>query len=359
MTLKDISHSRLIHQQIVNPKFTNIKNIVGWMGAIQAQDYNMAKWAIGSRLPYTVDSLIETSIEKAEIIRTHILRPTWHLVSSDDIYWMLMLSAPQIKSATKSRDKNLGITESIYEKSNMLFEKILDGGKQLTRAEIVKEFTRAHLDTESNRLNHFLMRAEIEGIIFSRNSGSNKQTYSLLRENVPHTKTVTRDEALANLAHRYFSSHGPATIQDFSWWSGLSVTESKRALEMVKQGLISETIENQVFWFSSSFSFPEYKKDTLFLLPAFDEFIISYRNRTASIPLEYQNKAFSSNGIFRPVIVANGQVIGIWKRTIKKDEVFLETEWFQSKDIKFKDKILETAKPYGNFLNKKVGINNK
>ncbi len=353
MNFTDISNFRLINQQIADSKFNKIKDIVGWMGALQAQDYTMVKWAIGSRLPGTCDAEIETAVKKADIIRTHILRPTWHFVSADDIYWMLELSSPQINSVTKTRDKDLGITESILKKSNLLFEKLLSGGKELTRKEIVEEFKRANIETENNRFYHLQMHAEIDGILFSRNSSYNNQTFSLLREIVPQTKTYTRDEALAKLATRYFTSHGPATVHDFSWWSGLSIGQSKRALDSISSDFISEEIENQTYWFSHSYA-PTHKKDTLFFLPAFDEFIISYKNRTASIPIEYQNKVFSSNGLFRPVIVVNGQVVGIWKRTIKKDTVFLETEFFQPKNNLILKKINNAAKPFGDFLHKQI-----
>jgi hypothetical protein len=356
MNFRDISNLRLINQQIADSEFNRIKDLAGWMGALQAQDYNGVKWAIGLRVPGTNDAMIEEAIERADIIRTHLLRPTWHFVSSDDIYWVLELSAPQIRSVCKSRDRDLGITGSIIQKSFQLLEKILSGGKRLTRAELREEFKRENIETDDNRLYHFLMHAEINGLIFSRYSGTNRQTYSLLSETVPKTKTFTRDEALANLASRYFRSHGPATVQDFSWWSGLSLTESKRALEINLPDFMSETTENQTFWFSSALTVHKQKEDTLFLLPAFDEFIISYRNRIPSIRTEHQNKAFSSNGIFRPMIVAGGQVIGTWKQTLKKDKVLLETAFFQSTDDGIPDMILNAAKPLSVFFNKQIEL---
>ena len=355
MNLMDISNIRLINQQIVNSKFTNIKDVVGWMGAIQAQDYSMAKWAIGARLPNINESQIEEAIKKVDIIRTHILRPTWHFVSSDDIYWMLELAAPQIMAATKSRDNSLGINESAFQKSNAIFEKVLSGGKQLLREELATELKRLDIATGDNRLYHFLIRAEIDGIIFSRNTG-NKQTFSLLHEIIPKAKSYTRDEALVKLAKKYFKSHGPATIHDFSWWSGLSIGESRKALEMSLPDFISEKIENQTFWFSPSVSSPKSEKDLMFLLPAFDEFLVSYKNRTASISLEYQHKAFTSNGTFRPTIVFNGQVVGIWSRAIKKDKVLLEIELSQRNNEIVKDMILTAATPFGNFSHKQAEV---
>ncbi len=241
MNFTEIANIRLTSQQISSTKLKSVKEIVGWMGAIQAQDYAMAKWAIGIRFPDSTDKLVETAINNGEIIRTHLLRPTWHFVSADDIYWMIDLTAPQIKASLRSRHKELELSENIFMKPEPL----------------------------------------------------------------------TKEEALEKLARRYFSSCCPATLQDFAWWSGLSLIDARIALEMVKADLVSEMIDSQTYW-----------------LPAYDEFLISYKNRTASFLYVNDNKVISSNGIFRPVIVVNGQVAGIWKRTIKNDEVIVKSELF-------------------------------
>jgi len=125
MNSNDIALLRAVNQQIAAPQFKTVKEVVGWMGAVQAQDYNMCKWAVGVRMPGTTDKAVESAIDSGEIIRTHVLRPTWHLVSSADIYWMLELSAPQIKTAMRSRDKGLGLDEVVLKKSNKIIEKLL------------------------------------------------------------------------------------------------------------------------------------------------------------------------------------------------------------------------------------------
>lgn len=326
------------------------------MGALQAQDFNMAKWAIGCRLPHATVAMVDAAVEKAEIIRTHVLRPTWHFVSADDIYWMLELSAPQIKTVGKSRDNALGITESQFQKSNHLLEKALNGGKQLTRAQLTEHFNNGGIELWDNRLYHFLMRAEIEGIIFSKYSGTNKQTYSLLREAHPNTQTFTRDEALAELAKRYFASHGPATVHDFAWWSGLSLTDCRKGLAFVAPHFVTETIDGQTYYLSSAPAKPKQNDNPIHLLPAFDEYLISYKNRTAAIELGHQSKAFSNNGIFKPIIVENGKVVGIWKQTIKKERLLLETDFFQSPNANVGHWMVNAAKPLGAFLNKEVEV---
>jgi hypothetical protein len=356
MNLNEIAILRLVNQQIVTPAFKTVNEVVGWLGAVQAQDYAMSKWAVGVRLPGSTDKTIESALNRGEIIRTHVLRPTWHLVSAADIYWMLELSAPQIKSMARSRDTELGLTEATFSRSNSIIEKALRDGQHLTREEMVKLLAASGFENDNNRVSHLLMRAEIEGIIASGSIKNGKQTYALLPDRIPKTKTLKRDEAAAKLARRYFTSHGPATLKDFVWWSGLPVKECRQAIEDLKTGFVSETFGDETFWFASSVIAPKIEKNHVVVLPAFDEFIISYKSRTASLPFENHIRAVLINGIFRPVIVHNGKVIGIWKRTVKNDKVFLETEYFGSPDELIKDKITAAFASYAHFIGKKPEI---
>jgi len=352
----DIPLLRLINQQILESKFTMAKEVVGWMGAMQAQDFNMAKWAVGSRFMNSTNKLVESAIDDGQIIRTHLLRPTWHFVSADDIHWMLDLTAPRIKASMRSRDKELGLTDEVIRKSNSILENALEGGMHLSREELVAKLEESHIVNDNNRASHVLMRAELDGIICSGKIKNNKQTYTLLSERVPKTTTLNRDEALYLLALKYFTSHCPATLQDFVWWSGLSVVDAKKALEMVKSKFVSETINDQIYWFTSTINISKPNKDLVHLLPAFDEYLISYKDRTASLPLENHIKAVSNNGIFKPIIVINGKVVGIWKRTIKKDKIILETASFQSHNISIQRMIAEASTYYEKFMNKKIEI---
>ena len=356
MDLRGIARARLINQQIAGTKFKTVKEIVQWMGAMQAQDYNMAKWAIGIRLPESTEKMIDEAVGSGEIIRTHILRPTWHFVLPGDINWMLELAAPRFKASFKSRWKAMGLTEVIFKKSNSIIEKVLTKGKHLTREELVSILEKAKIPTKEQKIFHIMFRAELEGIICSGSIKDKKQTYALLKERVPEPKILDREEALANLASRYFTSHGPATLQDFIWWSGLQAKDANQALEMIKSKFISEKIGTQVYWFAKSFSLPKTNKESVYLLPAYDEFIISYKDRSAAIPIENQKKAISNNGIFRPAILINGKVVGIWKRTIEKDKLIVETQFFQSPDKATKHSIKLAAANYGDFLNKKSEI---
>ena len=176
---------------------------------------------------------------------------------------------------------------------------------------------------------------------------------------MPRRKPINKEEALATLAQKYFSSRCPATLQDFVWWSGLTVSHAKKALEMAAPKFIPVTYNSEVYWFTPSFSVPKAPIDEVYLLPAFDEFIISYKDRSAALPKETHKKAVSNNGIFRPVIVVNGQVAGIWKRTVNKDKVALEAVFFESPNKTISSKVKEAAIQYGHYLDKQIEVNIK
>ena len=325
---------------------------------MQAQDYPMARWAIGVRLPGSKYQDIETAIDNADIIRTHLLRPTWHFVSADDIYWLLDLTASQIKTAQSSRDRELELTEPIYSKSNTIIEKALSRGIHLTREEMVAELNKANISTNKNRASHLFARAELEKIICSGPSRNGKPTYALLPERVPKHKEQTKEEGLAELARRYFASRCPATVQDFTWWSGLSAGDARYALELVKTELFHETIEGHTYWIANGKTIHPSSQLSAFLLPTYDEFLISYSERSASIieELEHHMKEISDRGVFRPIIVVNGQVAGIWKRKVKKDSVEMGLEFFAQPDKQITRLIEDATIHFEDFLGKKIEV---
>ncbi|MFZ0599070.1 MAG: winged helix DNA-binding domain-containing protein, partial [Flavobacterium sp.] len=320
MTYQEISHHRLVSQKLYKTTKSLPQEIVHHFGAMQAQDYAMAKWAIGSRCDASEEA-IEEAINSAQIIRTHILRPTWHFVSADDIYWMLDLSGPQVKRIILSDTKKYGYDEKQFDKINSNIEKMLSGNNYLTRDEIMQGLNIKKVSGEyvlSPVL--IMMYAELDGLVCNGKMKGKKNTYTLLEERVtkPPTK-LTKEEGLAKLAKRYFESHGPATLLDFSWWSGFPPTTCKTAINALELQLSSIDIEGQTYWFGNQIFHENYLRESVHFLPAFDEILISYKTREASILLEDQSKAFTNNGIFKPTSLENGKVIGTWKRTIKKD----------------------------------------
>lgn len=353
MKTTEISQIRLASQQVSTSKYKSAKELVSWMGAMQAQDYAMCKWAVGVRTGCR-ETEVQKAIDSGQIIRTHILRPTWHIVSADDIHWILALTAPQVKQFMKSNNKLLGLTDEIFRKSYKLIEKELSKGEHLTREELATILQQSKINTLDTRLSHILGMAELEGILCSGCYKDGKQTYALLAERIPNSIKINKEEALHKLAYRYFISHGPATLADFTWWSGLSVKDAKQAYELIKDDFISETVDEKNYLFHHSFMNIKSKKSSTFLLPAFDEFLISYKDRSASISTEHMRKAFSNNGIFWPVIVVDGQAVGVWKRTAKKDEVRLEVDLFYEINETIGKKIQQHGERFAKFLGKRI-----
>jgi hypothetical protein len=354
MTLSDISFLRIQNQEIQHQRFSLAKDLVAHMGAMQAQDFLMARWAVGLRLQASSDASIVEAYNKGEIIRTHLMRPTWHFVSRDDVYWMLELTAPQIKTLCKSRDRQLELDESIYSRSNAILEKAL-GGVNLNREELTRLYLDANIRTNENRLSHLLMRAELEGIVCNGAIKQNKLTYALLSEKVPVRKLLSREESLVELAMRYFTSHAPATLRDFIWWSGLSVSDARKAVEMIKSDFISETIDGTAYLFCNDQ--PDISQhNSLYLLPAFDELLIGYTNRTATITSTHHPIAITNNGLFRPIIVENGRVTGVWKRVTVKTEVIIEVTYFSGVTESIKTVLEQEIKKQALFLGKEVEL---
>ncbi|MGS2739730.1 winged helix DNA-binding domain-containing protein [Sinomicrobium sp. M5D2P17] len=354
MPQTDIALSRLENQHIAGKRFKTAKDVVKWMGAMQAQDPQMIKWAVGIRLPGTTENIIEEAINRGDLIRTHLLRPTWHLVAAEDLRWILKLTAPNIRTSMRSRNKQLGLTEAIFHKSNHVLQKTLETGKHLSRRELVAELQNAGLPTDDNRSSHLLLHAELEGILCSGGIKDKQMTYALLDERVPAYDVPDRDESLAKLAEIYFTSHCPATVQDFIWWSGLSITDARKATEMIKSGFSAEKIGDTEYLFPIAFSGKTTHMHSIHVLPAFDEFLISYKDRSASLPPKHQHKAVSNNGIFWPVITHRGNVIGTWKRTIKKDKVKIELNYLINPGKEIKVKTEQAFTQYAEFLGKDI-----
>lgn len=353
MTQDTIAQMRLHSQELVQKQCKTPNDLLKHFGAMQAQDYAMAKWAIAQRIGYA-ETAIEKAINEAEIIRTHILRPTWHFVSAEDIRWMLEITAPQIKTQISSMSKNHEIDAALLSRCNAIIAKVLEGNQHLTREEVMLELNQNGINTSDMRPTIIMMAAEIEGLVCNGIMKGKQFTYALLDERVPQKHFFTKEEAMTALARKYFTSHGPATLKDFLWWSGLSVKNATLALKNIEKEFDSFLFENQVYWHKSDNATKSIENELLHFLPAFDEFLISYKDRTASISLANQSIAFSNNGIFRPIITLNGKVIGIWKREVKKEKVSIETHFFDKPSYLDDKMILEATQGFAAYLGKEI-----
>ena len=356
MHFSEISNTRLALQHLTVKEQTTVQGLVEYMGALQAQDYPMAQLAVGKRLENTTAQMVELAINKGEILRTHLLRPTWHIVSSKDIYWILQLTAPHIKTAVRSRHKELELNGKVLSKIYKLLEKTLRDENHLTRNELYAIFHEAKISTENNRGAHILLSAELERIICNGKIKDGKQTFALLGERVPKPAILSRNEALEKLARIYFISRGPATLYDFVWWSGLPVRDARKAIEMIGKDFISENIGEETYFVP--FSLPDFSDNSysVLLLPAYDEFLIAYADRKASI--ENDKKAISQNGIFRPIIVINGKVVGLWKQNKIKDKIQVNIDLLKPLKKHQMEMIEKEVVELGRFLGKETTLDN-
>lgn len=320
---------RLANQQLIHSAVDSPQDVVRRMGAMQAQDYAMAKWAIGVRLPGSTEALIERAIDQGDIIRTHILRPTWHVVAADDVRWMLELTAPHVNRLAGTQYRQLELDDAVFAKTNALIAQLLAGGRQLTRDEIMTALQTAGVETNPLRAAHIMFRAELDRVVCNGARRGKQFTYALFDERVPAGRPFDRQEALVALTQRYFTSHGPATAHDFAWWSGLPLREIRQGLEALKAVLTSETIGQHTYWFSTEQAALLTRTvssidNRVHLLPAFDEFLVGYADRSACLPASVAQKAILANGIFKPTVSMGGQLAGIWKRTVNKNTVQLQ-----------------------------------
>ncbi len=350
MEISDVTRARLHNQLLTHQHKSGPAKIVQWLGAVQAQNYAGAKLALGQRQVNLTEAEIEKAINDGKILRTHVLRPTWHFVVPADIRWMLQLSRPRQLALNAYYYSKIGLDDKLLNRSNKIIAKALKGHNYLTRDEIVATLKESGIDIP-NRLSYtFLMfHAEINALICSGPRKGKQQTYALLDERVPATAKLTDDQALAELAKRYFLSRGPATVKDFSWWSGLTLTTAKKGLEMIKESLLSEKIDNHTYWYKPSTKIPS--SAGLQLLPNYDEYLVSYDDRSAAFD-ETKNKLPGSrtNILDYPIIVLDGSVIGVWKKTVKNQTILVETDLFIKLSPINKKELQRAVKRYGDFI---------
>lgn len=347
----DIARQRLHNQHITGTPLAKASEVVAWLGAVQAQDYAGAKWSIGLRLPGATDTDIEQAIADKTIIRTWPMRGTLHFVAAEDVRWMLALLTPRIIAQSAGRHRQLELDEAAFARSKELFAKALQGGKWLTRDEMYRLLEQANISTAGQRGYHILWRSAQEGLICFGPPSGKQQTFTLLDEWVPQTKSLERDEALAELTRRYFTSRGPATLPDFVGWSGLTITEARMGLEMVKTQLSQETINNQSYWMPPDRPVITDNQLTACLLPGFDEYLLGYKDRSAVLEAIHAPKITpGNNGVFNPTIVIAGKAAGVWKRTFKKGAVVMTLNPFAALTEAENQAIAVAAQRYGAFL---------
>ncbi|AYL95756.1 winged helix DNA-binding domain-containing protein [Mucilaginibacter celer] len=340
MTLSQIARMRVYNQCLNYDKFKKPEDVVKYMVAMQAQEYSYAKWAIGLRMLSPTDKAVEKAVNAGAILRTHVLRPTWHFVLPQDIRWLLALTAPRIDAGNATMYKQQEVDSAIFNKSHNILAKAMEGGKQLTRKTITELLNSAGIATNDLRLTILLMKAELDQLICSGAREGKQFTYALLDERAPITPVIDRDEAVARLVLAYFSSRGPATVNDFVHWSGLTVADAKAGIKINKDSLTNITAEGKTYWMHADANPDIAIKSASCLLPVYDELIIAYKNREAIIPAKYLDK--TGDVTFFPAVMINNQVIGNWSRTVGKNNIDIEIKPYGNLN-KAQTKAIETA----------------
>jgi|SRR5579864_8372754 len=336
MRVEHVLPTRMANHGLVSPQWESAAELVAHLGAVQAQDYPGARWALGLRMRGANDRSLEAAFDRGEILRTHVLRPTWHFVAPDDIGWLQQLTGPRVKATTQSYTRRLGLDEPMLAWCESMLTRALEGGGSLTRAEVGA----AVQIGDSAVLGQLLMRAELDGLVCSGPPRGREHTYMLLEERLEATRSLaarnpapaarsrTAEEALAELTWRYFSSHGPALVSDCVWWSSLPAREVKRGLELNRHRLESERIDGREYWFSSSSKeAPAVCEGTpAHLLPNYDEYTVAYRHRELYYDAERNWTGNTRMDVpFTNVILVNGQVAGRWRRVPGRQR--LEHTW--------------------------------
>ncbi len=317
---------------------------------VQAQDYLGALWAVGLRAQNAIEADIDAAIARAEFVRTWPARGTLHFAAAQDVRWMLSLLAPRAIKGAAGRYRQLGLDEETFARSREQAAYALRGGNRLTREEMYQAFESAHISTEGQRGIHILGRLAQEGLICFGPRQGKQHVFVLLEEWLPEAEILPRDQALAELTRRYFTSHGPATVRDFAWWSGLTAADIKAGLEMSQSHLVQGEIDGQACWEPRSTPSVKEPSPTAHLLPAFEEYLLGYTERSAVLDPVYGRQMIARNGILSPIVVIDGQVVGAWKRRLKKGTVVIDPVWFHPPGKAQQETFRQAAMRYGAFL---------
>jgi hypothetical protein len=359
MKASDLRLRRLRTQRVTGParaRFAGVHEAVSWMGAVQSQDYLAAKWAIGQRLRSSTDATFDEAFSRGEILRTHVLRPTWHFVSPGDLRWMLALTAPHVRALLAYYNRQHGLDRRVFARSNVAIAKALQGGNHLTRDELGEVLRRAKVGGSPARRTNILLNAELDAVVCSGPLRGKLHTYALLDERAPCVARVpSRDEALAELARRFFVSHGPATLRDYAWWSGLTVVDAKAGVETATPRLAREIVAGNTYFFEDR-DVPRARNDSaMYLLPNFDEYLVAYVDREALLDPRHRSRLTArDNVLFQNVVVHGGRVVGTWRRTLKKDSVSVATDLLVRFGAAERQALAAAIALYARFLGRKV-----
>ena len=322
---------RLLSQQLAAPQFSDPAQVVAHMGAMQAQEYRMMRWAVSMRTKSPSLSAFRKAYESKRIVRLHLMRGTWQLIAGEDYRWMLDLCAPRAMAIIKGWMSSNRITisdEELYRIREILEQTAAEEGS-VTKEGFADALVQRDIHMDDHRLSYHIRMAELAGVLCNGDLQKMKATYQLVPDAIKCTgSSMDRDEALMKLARKYFQSHGPATLEDFVWWSGMNTGDCRKAIDALSHELRWEEWNGLRFYLTESCRVRGFKKGQTLLLPSYDEYLIGYKSRDVALPIEYRHRAHSNNGIFYPVVAQDGIVCGNW--TPFKDDP--QVEYFDARE---------------------------
>ena len=347
----NIATHRLHSEKLVNSTLTDPTAVVEWLGAVQSQDYMGAKWALAQRTTGLTDDAVEQAFTDGRILRTHVLRPTWHFVTPGDIRWLLMLTAPRVHQLNGTYYRKFAIDEAVISRSREVFVSALLGDNYQTREQLAALLDGAGIPSDGLRLAYIIMHAELEGVICSGPRVGKQFTYALMDERVPAAPDVSMEEALATLAYRYFASHGPATIKDYGWWSGLTMTHAKQGLHLLGDRLNHEPYEGQNYYFVGDIPAADsHPPVTAYLLPNYDEAMGSYADHSPISDPRFAQMWDPKLGVLAHYLVIDGRILGSWQRVFKRDMVVIQLKPFLALNGEQMQAVEAACQRYGVYL---------
>ena len=339
---------RLLAQQLVCPQFSSPHNVVDWMGTVQAQEYRMMRWAVGMRMKRPSAKAFEADYNAGRIVRGHLFRTTWQLVAGEDWRWMQELCRANALRGMAGWMKSNGVSipEAEQEAIQQIFCDFLSQNRIALKADFAQAVKEKGITVDEHRLSYHIRLAEYSGLLCSGDLFPMKHSYALVEDKLSRQNPVLRDEALALLARKYFRSHGPATLEDFVWWTGMNISDCKAGVEAIQSELIEEHWKGLVFYIHQNARARGFRSGTVTLLPSYDEYLIGYKSRQVALHPVHAHRAHNSTGIFWPVILLDGNVIGNWSMPGGK----VQTEIFNPDVSINQDALDEQLKKYDTFL---------
>ena len=351
----DIVRERLARQRLIGKPFQRAEQVVSWHLAMQSQDFGGAKWAIGQRLASATDAQVEAAFARGSLLRTHVLRPTWHFVSPADVRWLLELTAPRIRAFSRPYFRKFGLDAAALKRSRRVLEKSLQGGRQLTRDELSAALGAAGLPVKGEALTYQMISAELDALIVSGPRRGKQHTYALLEERVPSSAPRSRDEALAELSLRYLQSHGPALAHDLAWWAGLTIADAKRGIAACARQLESASVDGKTYWRVAGRRAAPLARPVVRLLPNYDEQLIAYRYRGNAVDAVVSPRP--GRGVFDGhLVLIDGLLVGGWRRDLGASQVQVSVKLLRRLSRAERRALGEEAARYARFLGLKLEL---